>query len=94
MASRKCGRMFRPTAQWFNVDWLQRWAVGSNRPWNVCLSGELSVQRPTVIRWFVWQINKEKITAFITLKVDDMWCRDGSLRRNMARCVSSCSIPF
>lgn len=40
MASRKCERMFRPTAQRPDIGWLQHWSVGCNRSYDVCSSGE------------------------------------------------------
>lgn len=93
MTSRKCGRMFRPTAQRSDIGWLQHWAVGSNRPCDVCSSGEsvdcpsaCTAQLPFVAtdrHSLVRMANKQgKIAAFVALKVDDsLWCRNDSLWR-------------
>lgn len=40
MSSRRRGRIFRPMAQRPDIGWLQHWAVSSNRPCDVCSSGE------------------------------------------------------
>lgn len=89
MASRKCRRMFRPTAQWPDIGWLQHWTVGCNRRCNVCSLGEsadcpancpfVATDRHSLVR----MANKQgKIAAFITLKVDDsLWRRNDSLWR-------------
>lgn len=93
MVSRKCGRMFRPTGQQSDIGWLQYWAVSSNRPCDVCSSGEsadcpsaCTAQSPFVAtdrHSLVRTANKQgKIAAFIALKVDDsLWCRNDSLWR-------------
>ena len=93
MASRKCGQMFRPTAQRPDIGWLQHWAVSSNRPCDVCSSGEsadcpsaCTAQSPFVAtdrHSLVRMTNKQgKIAVFIALKVDDsLWRRNDSLWR-------------
>ena len=93
MKSRRCGRMFRPMAQWPDIGWLQRWAVGCNRPCNICPSGEsvgcsasCSVQYLFVAtngHSLVRMANKQrKIAAFIALKVgDSLWRRNDSVWR-------------
>lgn len=89
MASRKCGQMFRPTAQRPDIGWLQHWAVGNNRPCDVCSSSEsadcpancpfVAADRHSLVR----MANKQgKIAAFIALKADDsLWRRNDSLWR-------------
>lgn len=93
MASRKCERMFRPTAQRPDIGWLQHWAVGYNHPCDARSSVELSgcpsnflsqlssvaSNCPSSVR----MANKQgKIAAFVALKVDDsLWCRNDSLWR-------------
>lgn len=89
MVSCKCGQMFRPTAQRPDIGWLQHWAVGSNRPCNVCSSGEsadcpancsfVATDRHSLVR----MANKQgKIAAFIALKVgNSLWRRNDSLWR-------------
>ena len=89
MARRKCGRMFRPTAQRPDIGWLQHWAVGNNRPCDVCSSSEsadcpmncpfVATDRHSLVR----MANKQgKIAAFIVLNVDDsLWRRNDSLWR-------------
>ena len=93
MVSRKCGQMFRPTAQRPDIGWLQHWAVSSNRPCDVCSSGEsadcpsaCTAQSPFVAtdrHSLVRMANKQgKIAAFIVLNVDDsLWRRNDSLWR-------------
>lgn len=93
MSSRRRGRIFRPMAQRPDIGWLQRWAVGCNRPCDVCSSGE-SADCPSVCTaqslfaatdcyTLVRLANKQrKIAAFIALKVNDsLWRRDGSVWR-------------
>lgn len=95
MQSHRYGWMFRPTAQRPDIGWLQHWAVGSNRPCNVCSSGEsadcpancpfVATDRHSLVR----MANKQgKIAAFIALKTNDsLWRRDGSLWRfRLRRC--------
>lgn len=87
MQSHRYGWMFCPTAQRLDIGWLQHWAVGSNRPCDVCSSGEsadypancpfVAVDCHSLVR----MANKQgKIAAFIALKVDDsLWRRNNSL---------------
>lgn len=103
MQSRRCGRMFRPMAQQPDIGWSQRWAVGCNRSYDVCPSGESigcpvsCFVRPSVVATNGYSLvrlaNKQrKIAAFIALKVDDsLWRRDDSLWRFRLRrsCIVS-----
>lgn len=91
MSSRRRGRIFRPMAQRPDIGWLQRWAVGCNRSYDVCPSGESigcpvsCFVRPLVVATNGYSLvrlaNKQrKIAAFIALKADDsLWRRDDSL---------------
>ncbi len=93
MASRKCGQMFRPTAQRPDIGWLQHWAVSSNRPCDVCSSGEsadcpsaCTAQSPFVAtdrHLLVRMTNKQgKIVVCIaSAGGGSLWRRNGSVWR-------------
>ena len=68
MASRKCGRMFRPTAQWFNVGRLQSFlrcmSVGRIHRLSVELLRSIRSLQSIAMSWFAWQINRERSLLF------------------------------
>ena len=93
MASRKRGRMFHPMAQQPDIGWLQRWAVGSNRPCDACSSVGLSgcpssclarlssvaSNRPSSVR----AANKQgkNIGCIVSAGGGSLWRPFGSVRR-------------
>ena len=97
MASRKRGRMFHPMAQQPDIGRLRRWAVGSNRPCDVCLSGEsvdcstsCSVQYPFVAtdrHALVRAANKrgKNIGCIVSAGGGSLWRPFGSVRRFRTR---------
>ena len=86
MASRKCGQMLHPTAQRPDIGRLQHWAVGCDRPCDVCPSGEsigcpssCSVQYPFVAtngRSLVRMANKQRkiVASAVSTTDDSLWC--------------------